>query len=381
MPTFCRHNRFIERCPICSKTLPGAEPATPAGKRRAAHGGGGGPSSSSRGGAATVRNRRPRAGGREMRVHRENRARDDGYESALLPGLRSSADAARLAEEIAFASGRLLRMHAAPPGIFSEIRALAGEGELERATWLCFLTVHLSPLQGDDPFAGVRLVLDREGERGASGDRGEPEGAPERAGSPLDGVPLGPRTSHDPARGSETVHAYRQWALHSGSQAQALVGEQSWTPQRRFERAFERLALPGFARMGRYELLVTLGRLGLYELQADSLHLAVGRAGLEDATTVAAKRVLAVGDPIYLERRASALARELDIPIEVLDLALANWGTGERATLGFKPDVTDRHALERIRVVFELDDGEDGADDEGEGKDEGEGEGEGPHAG
>ena len=23
MPTFCRHNRFIERCPICSKTLPG----------------------------------------------------------------------------------------------------------------------------------------------------------------------------------------------------------------------------------------------------------------------------------------------------------------------------------------------------------------------
>jgi hypothetical protein len=382
MPTFCRHNRFIERCPICSKTLPGAEPATPAGKRRVAHGGGGGPSSSSRGGAATVRNRRPRAGGREMRVHREIRAQGDGYEHPLLSGLRSSEDAARLAEEIAFASGRLLRMHAAPPGIFNEIRALAGEGELEleRATWMCFLTVYLSPLQGDDPFAGVRLVLEREGERGASEDRGEPEGAPERAGSPLDSVPLGPRTSHDPARGSETVRAYRQWALHSGSQVQALVGEQSWTPQRRFERAFERLALPGFTRMGRYELLVTLGRLGLYDMQADSLHLAVGRAGPEDPTTVAAKRVLAVGDPIYLERRASALARELDIPIDVLDLALANWGTGERATLGFKPDVTDRHALERIRAAFDLDDGEDD-DGEGKAKAKGEGEGEGPHAG
>ena len=299
-----------------------------------------------RGASATARNRRLRAGGREVRVHREIRAQDDGYENPLVPGLHASDDAARLAEEIAFAAGRLLRIHAAPPGLFNEIRALAGEGELERATWLCFLTVYLSPLQGDDPFAGIRLALERTDE-GAQGREYE--------GSPLDGVPLGPRTSHDPARGSDTVHAYRQWALHSGSQVQALVGEASWTPQRRFERAFERLALPGFGRMGRYELLLTLGRLGLYEMQADSLHLATGRTGLEDLTTVAAKRVLAVGDPIYLERRASAFAQELDVPVDALDLAFANWGTGERATLGFKPDVTDRHVLERAREVFGLD--------------------------
>jgi hypothetical protein len=346
MPTFCRHNRFIERCPICSKTLPGAEPATGAGKGRSARGGGGGSSSSSRGAAATARNRRLRAGGREVRVHRETRAQEDGYEHPLVPGLHSSEDVARLAEEIAFASGRLLRMHSAPPGLFNEIRTLAGEGELERATWICFLTVYLSPLQDDDPFAGIRLALERADE-GAQGREYE--------GSPLDGVPLGLRTSHDPTRGSDTVHAYRDWALHAGSQVEGLLGEASWTPQRRFERAFERLALPGFARMGRYELLVTLGRLGLYELQADSLHLAVGRAGLEDPTTVAAKRVLAVGDPIYLERRASAFAQELDVPIDVLDLAFANWGTGERATLGFKSDVTDRHVLERAREAFDLD--------------------------
>ena len=349
MPTFCRHNRFIERCPICSKTLPGAAPATGAGKRQASRGVAG--ASSSHGASATGRHRRLRAGGREVRVHRETRAQDDGYDNPLIPGLHSSEDAARLAEEIAFASGRLLRMHAAPPSLFNEIRALAGDGELERATWLCFLTVYLSPPQGDDPFVGVRLVLEREGD--GSGRR--EEGASERTGSPLDGVPLGPRTSHDPARGSETVHAYRQWALHAGSQVQGLVGEESWSPQRRFERAFERLALPGFGRMGRYELLVTLGRLGLYDMQADSLHLAVGRSGLEDLTTLAAKRVLAVGDPIYLERRASAFAQELDVPIDTLDLAFANWGSGERATLGFKPDVTDHHALERAREAFDLD--------------------------
>jgi Alpha-glutamyl/putrescinyl thymine pyrophosphorylase clade 3 len=355
MPTFCRHNRFIERCPICSKTLPGAEPARGPGEGRSKRAAAGS-SSSARGRSATARGRRLR-GGRDVRVHREDRAQEDGYEHPLLPGLRSSADAARLAEEIAFASARLLRIHSAPPSLFNEIRTLAGDGQLERATWLCFLTVYLSPLQGDDPFAGVRLVLEREGDGSGSGD------AARREGSPLDGVPLGPRTSHDPARGSETVHAYRQWALHAGSQVQGLLGEASWTPGRRFERAFERLALPGFPRMGRYELLVTLGRLGLYEMQADSLHLAVGRAGLQDATTVAAKRVLAVGDPIYLERRASAFAAELDVPIDVLDLALANWGTGERATLGFKADITDRHALERARTAFDLDDLEESISD------------------
>ncbi len=151
------------------------------------------------------------------------------------------------------------------------------------------------------------------------------------------------------------MRAYRHWAEHAGGQAPALVGEESWTPQRRFERAFERLALPGLGRMGRYELLVVLGRLGLYELQADSLHLTVGRGtGPDDLTTVAAKRVLAVGDPIYLERRVVAFAEELAVPIDVLDLAFANWGAGERATLGFRPDTLDHHALERVRDALEL---------------------------
>ena len=297
-----------------------------------------------------------------MRVHRELRAEDDGYSSALAPGLHASGDAARLAEEIAFASGRLLRLHAAPPDLFNEIRALAGDGDLERATWMCFLTVYLSPLQSDDPFSGIRLALERGERNGDAGGDGDGDGYGDGDGDgdadipPLDGIPLGPRTSHDPARGDETLLAYRHWAAYAGSQALALIGDESWTPQRRFERAFERLALPGLGRMGRYELLVTLGRLGLYELQADSLHLAAGRgAGPDDLTTLAAKRVLAVGDPIYLERRAVAFAAELSVPVDVLDLAFANWGTGERATLGFRTDTIDPHAHERVRDALGLD--------------------------
>jgi hypothetical protein len=311
-----------------------------------------------------------------MRVRREVRAQDDGYSSALAPGLRASGDAARLAEEIAFASGRLLRMHAAPPDLFGEIRRLADDAQLERATWMCFLTVYLSPLQTDDPFVGIRMALDRErgpgrgDEHGGDGaDAGEDMQQHEHEIPSLEGIPLGPRTSHDPGRGSETLLAYRHWAEHAGAvsasaaratggggQAQGLIGEEFWTPQRRFERAFERLALPGFGRMGRYELLVTLGRLGLYELEADSLHLAAGRGptGLDDLTTVAAKRILAVGDPIYLERRALAFAQELSVSVDVLDLAFANWGSGERATLGFRTDTIDSHTHARVRDALDL---------------------------
>ncbi|HYM45050.1 MAG TPA: hypothetical protein VES65_02660 [Solirubrobacteraceae bacterium] len=362
MPTFCRHNRFLERCPICSRTLPDHAPA---GKRRSRASRGAGQASGASTGSEGIRGnasagnstlgaRRPRArgGGETMRVRRELRAPDDGYRSPLVPGLHASSDAASLAEEIAFASGRLARLQAAPPGLFGEIRLLAGEGELERATWTCFLTVYLSPLQGADPFAGVRLALAR----------GETPS--------LDGIPLGPRTSHVQARGGETLLAYRHWAERagpssrgpstsgrstsgrstSGRQAGAFVGEESWTPERRFERVFERLALPGFARMGRYELLVTLGRLGVYELRAGSLHLGTAHgAAPDDLTTLAAKRIFGIGEPIYLERRALALAEALSLPIDVLDLAFANWSARERATLGFSPETIDRDARERAR--------------------------------
>jgi hypothetical protein len=280
-----------------------------------------------------------------MRVVHEARDVDDGFRSPLLPGLRSSADAERLAAEIAFASARLLALGAAPPAVYGEIRARA-EDDLEEATWMCFLTAYLSPLDREDSFFFIRQVLVAAGANGW------------RTGSlpNLDGALLGPRTSHDPARGAETLLAYRHWVERSGgTQASAFAGDEGWSGRRRFQRLFERLALPGFARMGRYDLLVTLGRLGLYELRADSLHLSGvrGPAG-EDLTTVAAKRVFAIGDELILERRALALAEAIDVPVEALDLALANWGKGRRASLGFRADISDRHALERTLGALEL---------------------------
>ncbi len=68
---------------------------------------------------------------------------------------------------------------------------------------------------------------------------------------------------------------------------------------------------------------ITLGRLGLYELRADSLHLGTRTSLIaSDPTPPAAKRVFGIGDPIHIERRALALAHALSTPIEALDLAL-----------------------------------------------------------
>jgi hypothetical protein len=92
---------------------------------------------------------------------------------------------------------------------------------------------------------------------------------------------------------------------------------------------FERLALPGLHREARFDLLVTLGHLGVFELQAGALKL-----GGNNEVTVAAKRALGIGDPLLLERRASDLAAACGLELAALDLGLDNWERGERMTLG-----------------------------------------------
>ena len=156
------------------------------------------------------------------------RAADDGYEHELLPGLRSSLDAARLADEIAFAAARLDELAGDPPGLYAEV---ARASDVEEGTWLAFLIAYLSPLEGDDPWASIAAARTT----WASGEL-----------PMLEDIALGPRTAHDPARGASTLLAYRAWAQRAGSQAQAFTGDPAWPDQRRFDRAFERMSLPGF---------------------------------------------------------------------------------------------------------------------------------------
>jgi hypothetical protein len=268
-----------------------------------------------------------------MVVRRLERGADDGYRSPLLPGMKSSIDAERLAEEIAYAAGRLIRLGEDPPGLYAEVSD--GDADIEERTWLAFLIAYVCPLDASDPFGPLR-------EARTSWASGQ---------SPaLDQIETGPRTAHDPARGSRTVDAYRTWAGRTGSQAGAFSGDAAWTPERRFARAFERLALPGLHRDARFDLLVTLGQLGVYELRAGSLQF-----GGDNEVTRAAKRALGIGDVLLLERRASELAAGCGVPLAALDLALYNWERGERATLGLGLDSgPDDELLESTRDGLEL---------------------------
>jgi hypothetical protein len=304
VPTFCRHNRLEANCPICSRkgNAGAVTPSRPA--RR--------PESRA---VSTPSKRRPssRAAG-DLRVRRLARAADDGYENDLLPGLRATVEAAHLADELAFSAARIDQLRAAPRGLYADVVTL---DDPEEQTWLALQIAYISPREGEDPFAEI----DRARTTWASGELPD-----------LEFVELGPRTSHDPSRGTKTLEAYRAWAERAGSQAAGVRGDEAWTPQRRFDRAFERLAMRGFGRGPRYELLVLLGSLGVFDMRPWSLHL----GDAMDPTTIAAKRVFGIGDAINLQRRASDLASTLDVPMEALDLALLNWsrGPGERITGG-----------------------------------------------
>ena len=144
-----------------------------------------------------------------------------------------------------------------------------------------------------------------------------------------------------PADRARAASAYRAWVGRAGGQERAFTGEAAWTPERRFGRLFERLALPGFGRAPRFELLVALGAAGRYPLTADGLHLVE-----DDATTLAAKRLLVSGDRMLLDRRARELAEACAVPLAALDRALATWGTpGEPVDLSAEVPGVVRAAL------------------------------------
>lgn len=321
MPTFCRHGTLTESCPICRASVElaqrGASRQTER-KDRARD-------------SPSARRPRTAASGRggRMTVRHETRSADDGFRTQAAPGLRSSADAQRLAEELAHATARLTVLAEEPPGLYAEV---ASEPDLEEASWLALLIAYLGTLEPpDDPFATLRDVR-------TSWRSGQ---LPDLAGARL-----GPRSPYEQGRGDATLIAYRRWAERAGSQADAIVADRSWSETQRFERAFGRLSLPGLDRRARYDLLVTLGALGRYQLGAPSLLLSE-----DDAVSRAAKRVFGIGDRLVLERRASELAESSAVPVAAFDLALENWAAPEPITLGV-PRVQDQAALARARAAL-----------------------------
>ena len=262
---FCRHNRLTSKCPICARELREATPVRHVTVRKP------GATSTPKSRAKTSKGSSSSSRGSGRLVTRQlARATDDGYRNPLATGLKATADAERLD----------------PPGPFT---AIDETPDVEHATWLAFLFA-LAPELYD--------LID--------------ETRPAWEDADLDALPEAK---------ARTAAAYRGWVERAGSQEAAFTGEEIWTPERRFGRVFERLALPGFTRAMRYDLLTALGAADIYPLEGDALHFAD-----DDPTTDAAKRLLVSGDRMLLERRARDLADASGLPISAFDRGLAVWG-------------------------------------------------------
>jgi hypothetical protein len=293
-------------CPICAKK---AAPAAPERAPRVPRQRSGAPARPSRS-AATA-----------MRVRRMERAPDDGYDSALALGLHSSVDAARLADELAFAEARLAELREDPPGLYADVALAADRDE---AAWLAFQIAVIAPARGDlDPWA------------------------------PLEGRRTTWASGEVPDDHADVLAAYRGWTERHGGQITALTGEAEWDPVRRFGRTFERLAVRGLERSPRFDFLVTLGALGVVPLEAGSLALSSSKP--TDPVVLAAKRVTGIGDALTIERRLAELARGTGVAIGALDLALYNWAqpTEERSIMGARRGAAPER-LAQIRVALGL---------------------------
>jgi hypothetical protein len=145
MPTFCRHGRFLQNCRICNRPEP--KPAAP--RERSASGS---PVSASSRSPSSPRRGSGGRGGSAVVVKRVARAVEDGYACELVPGLKASDDARRLAAEIAFATARLAELAADPPGLYAEA---AVADDREEALWLAFQIAHVCPRSDDGPFASI----------------------------------------------------------------------------------------------------------------------------------------------------------------------------------------------------------------------------------
>ncbi len=304
---FCRHNRLEANCPICQREKAEARGPVSSSRRTGSstprRTGTAAPASGARRGAGT------RGAGRLV-TKRLVRSAEDGYTTPLAMGVRSSADAERLATAFALAAARL-----EPPGPHP---FLAEAADAEEAHWLAFLLAIAGP---DRPELQAALIAAR-----PPWDSGDDSG-------------LGPEHG-------ATIGAYRAWVTrHGETQAAAVRGVESWTPSKRFARTFDRLSLPGFGRAARFEFLHALGAAGLQDVEADALHVAVGR---DDATTLGAKRALGSGDAMLLERRAADLAAGTGVPIGALDRGLALWDRP-----GTLP-APDPERVEPIRAALKL---------------------------
>lgn len=319
MPTFCRHGRFEASCGICRREKANAAPsaAKPAGKGTTARRPAG--TAGKLSAPATGRSR-----SRTVVTGKLARNIDDGYRSELLPGLRSSADALRLAQELTIAEARLSAIGGPAAGPWALVGELAGQPASAFVAALVIAVASPDEAAGSLDTASKALITLLEYDSSLADL--ERIGRVTELAAVLDAGPRGPR-GHDASGAALAVPA--QVAQRSGGSLEAaLLGDQHWTPERRFARTLDRLAFRGLPRAVRYDVLVALGRAGALPVKADGLHLG------SDQVTDAAKRLFAIADVSLLEKRAAAVVEATGVAWDAFEHALWNFAGADATAAG-----------------------------------------------
>jgi len=276
-----------------------------------------------------------------------------------LPGLRSRPSREKFLRELqhSLKKYRALRIRRFPGSTdpsdpefqpYLTILESAEAGGKEEAIWLSFLTTLCGPVSGDGArWESVRCLYGAfDGPARWTWDRvqARPESLRAWMTKHRDKVRrlrFGNHRkyeTHDPAKRGSTaaiVESYVEWVAKGGNGSQVGIFEEAVrdrTPEAAFDNLFRRIRVKRFGRTARFDWLCLVGNLGLFPL-------APGLCYLRSASgpRVGAKRLFGSSgaqDVDGLEEKAAALARALEVPLEVMEDTLCNWqkrGIGTRA--------------------------------------------------
>lgn len=288
------------------------------------------------------------------RVRSRSRARGSDLDSRLaaenLPGLADPAERSRFIRHLERAAHRTnaLRRIARDPGAadvctlkddrWSPLPAIvqwARAGQLDEATWLAYLTTFFGPdeRKGRETWYATRVLYGGLGEghvswRAVSADPESLAALCRRHADLYATLPRGNHRKNEPRFDVEHPRGILGSVPSLTALAERCGGLATWfadgdeAATARFARLMEELRpLVSFGRTGRFDLLILLGDLGVYELDAPRLYL-------EGATgpKIGARRVLPGTRTLReLDDELTTTAARIGVEVQAMEDALCNW--------------------------------------------------------
>lgn len=215
-------------------------------------------------------------------------------------------------------------------------------GDLDNACWLAFLSVHF----GRHLIDGWDLIARIYGKGGPSPELtwsafiSDPTDFSDwlRNAIATRNSPLGRFGNHrkyeslDPNSTNGTpaiLRSYATWVQNYGTHADLFVAaqqQQPGTPRSAFAWLYQRMkAVKRFGRLGKFDFLTTLGKLGIAPIEADQTYMAEATGPLKGARLLFAGSTTASTSASHLEDLVSELDQSLLIGMQAMEDSLCNW--------------------------------------------------------